>query len=512
MSSFEHEIYEEALIPGTGHRIDFNLTDEDAVESVVVEIQAAELLAATAGSTALGGVVQVDNVVCPAFAALDDMDYFVLTDVAGLEWAAAAQKVPVAIAQDDDLQFAAVAGMTDGEYVIITDQSGTEWAIAADLTGASAAPTGARWGAVAPANKAQVDLSAAVTDEDVGDAFLAAFNLLVGFNAAVTLADELVDGLVSALQIVAGACALPETLLPDDSGVGSVVITQIVAGADASVEPTGAAWLAVPVAQRTFVDVSAAVTDEDVATAIDTALNLLAGFAAALTTDAVTTPGTIIVTQVARASVAVPVTYNFDDSAAGTFTTAVVAVGVDSNVDPIADTITVTPDPGWLTGRAVGYAATGALPDGLLGTTNGFVIRIAAGVYQIAATLADALAGTEVPLISQGAEGSTITITATAGINAYIFNSMKKLTDAELATAITTAQIFNVNNLQTISYSLGQVGLNFAVNFINQITLAPSLAVGPITLPAVLLPHFTIRVDAPTLRYSEIRITRRGIV
>jgi hypothetical protein len=374
VSSFEHEIYEEALIPGTGHRIDFNLTDEDAVESVVVEIQAAELLAATAGSTALGGVVQVDNVVCPAFAALDDMDYFVLTDI-----------------------------------------NGDEWAAAVDKTGASA-------------------------------------------------------------------------------------------------EPIGVAWLAVPVARRTFVDVSTAVTDADVATAIDTALNLLAGFAAALTTDAVTTPGTIIVTQVARASVAVPVTYNLDDSTAGTLTTAVVVVGVDSNVDDVANTIAVTPDPGWLTGRAVSYASTGVLPNGLVGTTSGFVIRIAAGVYQIAATLADALAGTEIALVDQGAAGSTITITATAGINAYIFNSMKKLTDAELTTAITTVQIFNVNNLQTISYSLGQVGLNFAVNLINQITLAPSLAVGPITLPAVLLPHFTIRVDAPTLRYSEIRITRRGTV
>jgi hypothetical protein len=512
VSSFEHEIYEEVLIPGVGHRIDFNLTDEDAVEGTIVEIVAAATLAAPAGIPVEGGIVQEESVACLPFAALGDSDYFILTDTLGDEWAAAAQKYIAAVAEQDEIQFVDVAGMTDGEYLIITSQAGDEWAVAADLTGTSPAPTGARWAAIPAANKLQLDLSAVVDAEDVGLAFIAAFNALPGFNAAITLANAVPLGLIDLLQLVDGAVPLPESFLEDDSAPGSVVSTQIVEGVDLSVEPTGARWLAVPAANRVFVDVSAAVTDDDVATAIAAELNALVGFAGIFVLDAVTTPGTILIEHIARGFSAAPAVFNADDSGAGTFLPAVLIPGVFSAIDVAADTITILPDPGWITGREVAYVSTGALPDGLLGTTDGFVIRVGPGVYQIAATLVDALAGTEMPLISQGAAGAIITFTAVGGgINGLVFNSMQKLSNAELDAAIAAAEIFDINAVGNVSHLLGQIGLDFSASLINRLTIAPLGAVGTFAFPALMLPHITIRVDAPALRCSQVRITRRGV-
>jgi len=497
---------EEQPIPGTGVRVDFNLTPEDAIQGVFVEIESASTTSTTA-PTALGGVVQVDTLTFPTKAAIVDADYVIMTDTAGDEWAAAAQLYPAAIAQVDTLQFAPKASMADGEYVIITDQSGAEWAIAADLTGASAAPVGTRWTAIPGAQKAQVDLSLAGTDEEVGDAFLAAFNLLVNFNTVVTLADEATDGLVSATQVNAGACAEPESFLSDDSAAGSVTIAQTTDGKDVSAAPTGARWGAVPAGQKTQVDLSAAVSENDVATAFKNALDVLAG--ATLTLAVVGADMTV--TQPARGAVVNPEPFNADDSGVGTITTAATTPGVDAAVDTTAETVTLLSDPGWLTGKPVTPTSTGALPAVLTGAVV-YAIRVSAGVYQFASTLANALAGTALNFADQGAAGATMTFTASGSTIGYLFNSIEKETDATLTTSILSTDVYDLNLAAADSFMVAQLGFDFSVKTTNRIFIKPSVTFDGFTLPAQFLPHMTLRIDDPTIKITSAKVTRRGVV
>lgn len=102
--------------------------------------------------------------------------------------------------------------------------------------------------------------------------------------------------------------------------------------------PTGAAWVAVNVARKVNVDISAATTADDVATAVKTALNLLVGFTDAITIGSVTS-GAFDLTCEVMGPAAAPVPHNSNDSGAGSIVGASSTPGVLSNLNDTYFTI-----------------------------------------------------------------------------------------------------------------------------------------------------------------------------
>jgi hypothetical protein len=85
----------------------------------------------------------------------------------------------------------------------------------------------------------------------------------------------------------------------------------------------------------------------------------------------------------------------------------------DEDVTVASDLITKAAH-GLYTGLKVQLTTAGVLPDGLELTTDYWVIRVSASTFKLAASLADADAGTAVD-ITAAAGGGTHTVTATAG-------------------------------------------------------------------------------------------------
>lgn len=88
--------------------------------------------------------------------------------------------------------------------------------------------------------------------------------------------------------------------------------------------------------------------------------------------------------------------------AAAAVTVATDLITVQSNVDR------------WVTGMKVRATTTGVLPTGLAALTDYFVIRVSATTIKLAATLANAVAGTAIDLTAQGSGTHTLTHTLTA--------------------------------------------------------------------------------------------------
>lgn len=109
----------------------------------------------------------------------------------------------------------------------------------------------------------------------------------------------------------------------------------------AAATPTGAAWLAAD--YKVYLDISGATTAANVAALVNTALNLLTGFTAAITSvDA--GAGAITLTQISAGPTTNPAPHNKNDSGVGTI------LGVQS-------TAGVSPDGTcdiWLSGTAIG--------------------------------------------------------------------------------------------------------------------------------------------------------------
>jgi len=302
-----------------------NLVDGAEYYAIVVNANsykvAASLALAEAGTALALQLASEDTLTFEAAAAMVAGEYLVLSDLDGAKWAVYAKTV-AAVAQVDTLAFPAVASIADGEYVVVYDSAGDAWAVAADLSGSSAAPTGVIWAAIPAANKAQVDLTGASTDEEVGAAFLAEFNGITGFTSVVTLGDEATAGLISVTQVVAGACAEPVSLLEDDSTAGNVTVAQTTDGVAATAAPSGAVWAAIPSANKTLADVSGATDAASVAAIFETSFDGLVDFSTGTTTDDSAADGTMLVSPTAAAWVAVPASYLEDDSAAGGITSA----------------------------------------------------------------------------------------------------------------------------------------------------------------------------------------------
>lgn len=89
------------------------------------------------------------------------------------------------------------------------------------------------------------------------------------------------------------------------------------------------------------------------------------------------------------------------------------AGGSDGEVN-LADSEFTIPSHGFTTGFKVRLTTTGTLPAPLLTATDYFVIVIDANTVQLAASLADALAGTKIELDDEGADDSVNTVTGVA--------------------------------------------------------------------------------------------------
>lgn len=124
------------------------------------------------------------------------------------------------------MNFEDKADMDDGEYLVVYDTAGLAWAVAADLTGSSPEPTGAVWTAIPAARKTQADLSGVTNDEDVAAAFESAFDGLTGFSSVITTDDTAADGTMIFTQVVRGPASTPVSLLEDDAGPGGIAIAE----------------------------------------------------------------------------------------------------------------------------------------------------------------------------------------------------------------------------------------------------------------------------------------------
>jgi len=99
-----------------------------------------------------------------------------------------------------------------------------------------------------------------------------------------------------------------------------------VAGTDP--EPTAAAWLAIPAANKVHVDISGATTAAEVAAAVEVVFDALTGVTSVLTTSDAAANGTMTFTSVARGSVADPVVSDDDGAGAGSIAAVVTTEAV----------------------------------------------------------------------------------------------------------------------------------------------------------------------------------------
>lgn len=176
----------------------------------------------------------------------------------------------------------------------------------------------------------------------------------------------------------------------------------------------GALYTAVPAANRAVVDISALTTAIEVAGAVKTALEALVPFVGWTITDP--GDGTLVFLADARGAIATKfVPKNAAEGAAGSITATENVAGVNSAVDVTANTITKTGH-GLSTGHVVQLTISGGgtLPDPFLAVTDYYVIRMSADTFKLAATRADADAGTALDIIDQGTAAKTVTATVQA--------------------------------------------------------------------------------------------------
>lgn len=352
---------------------------------------------------------EVDRLTFETKSNTDHQDYVVISTAAGLTFAVALTK-PVAEVQT--LTFPAFAGITDRDYIIVQDTAGVTYAVYADKTGSSAAPTGALY--VAATRKVKADISGDTTAAQVAARFETAFNTLTGFTAAITTDDTAADGTMLLTQVLKAPVVNPVPKNLNDSGAGSLAGVQTTGGV-ASSAPAGAAYTAVSASRKGLADISGDTTAAQVAARVETALNLLTGFTAAITTDDTAADGTMLLTQTAFGATTNPVPHDATDAGAGGITVAEVTGGHTSEVSEGAENSVTIPSHGYFNGLKGQLTTTGTLPAGVTTTTDYFIIVVDANTVQFATSLANALAGTAINLTDEGNGVHTFTPTALAG-------------------------------------------------------------------------------------------------
>lgn len=177
--------------------------------------------------------------------------------------------------------------------------------------------------------------------------------------------------------------------------------------------PTGAAWVAVPAANKVYTDISSATTGTDVELLVATAINALTGFTAVITTGNSTTH--MNCTNAFAGVVVTPAVYSrAGASGTGSVTFSITTAGTASKVNPAANTVTITAH-GQVTGSKGQMTTSSALPTGLLTSTDYFIIVVDANTIKFASSLVNAVAGTAITLTSSGVGTQTFTPTTSTG-------------------------------------------------------------------------------------------------
>jgi len=236
----------------------------------------------------------------------------------------------------------------------------------------------------------------------------------------------------------AGATDGDYVYFDDASGARWAIALDTTGGAAAT--PSGAIWTAIAAANKDYVDINAATDAASVAALVETAMNALTGFSAAFTTDDTAADGTMELARDAKGVVATSAGKTFDDAGAGSITAAEDTAGAATEVNTADDELTI-PSHGLPTGMKGQFTTTGTLPAGLSLATDYFVIAVDENTIQVATTLANAQAGTQVDITDEGADGSVNTFTPTALAGASVVvqksNDGSNWTNIASATSIT---------------------------------------------------------------------------
>jgi microcystin-dependent protein len=139
---------------------------------------------------------------------------------------------------------------------------------------------------------------------------------------------------------------------------------------------------------------------------------------------------------------------------AGTFALSFLNTSVNTGTD----IITVPTNTSLQTGSAVVLTGTGAAPTGLSFSTTYYVIRASATTLQLASTLANAVAGTQIDITGQGTGTNTLTVTLTNNaLGAQGGEETHALVTAELA-AHTHGPLSPSTNFFSTGGGAGNVG------------------------------------------------------
>lgn len=130
----------------------------------------------------------------------------------------------------DTFNFADKASTGAGDYFVVYDTAGLGWAISLDTTGTDPEPTGAIWTAIPAARKDHVDISGVSNDEDIAALVETAINALTGFSDKFTTDDTAADGTMTITNDQMGPVTNAVVKNEDDSGAGSIAVTQTTAG------------------------------------------------------------------------------------------------------------------------------------------------------------------------------------------------------------------------------------------------------------------------------------------
>lgn len=350
------------------------------------------------------------------------------------------------------------------------DESGAGSITGVETTAGVAAqtPTGAAW--TAATYKGLADISGDTTAAQVAARAETAFNALTGFTAAITSDDTAANGTMTLTQVIEGPVDNPVPKDFNDAGAGTITGVQTTEGfTDAA--PSGAIWTALNAARKGEADISADTTAAQVAARVETALNALTGFTAAITSDDTAANGTMTLTQTIRGPVTNPVPKNAAETGAGSIAGVETTAGVTAKVNPTTDTIELGAH-GFHDGLKFQLTTTGVLPAGLSLVTDYYAIVVDADNIQVASSLSNALAGTEIDITDFGTgthtavvqDDLTGTLKLQASNDAFLQDGWNNeentsatwidITGSSVAVSGTGSQIWNVSD---VYYSAARV-------------------------------------------------------
>lgn len=288
--------------------------------------------------------------------------------------------------------------------------------------------------------------------------------------APVTAVTGTVADYTVTFPATAGATEGDFLLFSDASGQNWIVALDV---DGTGIANAGALFTSVPAVRRAVVDISALVGADAVAAACVAALNLLGGFVAAfsLTDNA---DGTVEFIPTVRGPLATFASYIAAETAVGSITFAPTVAGVDSAF-MLTSEIVHKVGHGLTTGQSVKLTiGAGAIPAPFVAGTTYFVIRVGVNDFQLAASLADAVAGTPIGINDQGTAGETVTFTVQANVGTLY---MEYTTDL-LPTSSSVWVAIDTINLVTAS---SPVQTRIPVNYYNQIRCRLAVTSGNLT-------------------------------